>query len=184
MTTSSRFLRATAALLTVLIAGFTAPLAAAPAGGDPAPPFRLPALTSGHVLGSDSLLAAGRPTCLILWNTACSDCLADVLAAAERLAACDSLAIIGIVSGEERVGDARRFMRDTDLRFLNLWDATGAVGRAYGIGEESFSAYLIAADRRILLGQVGHPPDRAEFFSRMCALAHEPDGGGSDELEP
>jgi peroxiredoxin len=147
----------------------------APPPGERAPAFRLPDLARERVLSSDSLLAQGEVRLLVFWNTTCPDCLDAVLATSARCADCDSLAMIGIVSGEERIGDARRFARDAGLGILNLWDGTGAAAAAYGAANESYAAFLIGGAGTVLCRQVGRPDPLAEFLDAVCARARAPD---------
>ncbi len=164
-----------AILVTAMLVLAGPPAHAAPAPGDPAPGFRLPDLARERIVSSDTLLAPAGAELLLFWNTACPECLAATLATSTRLAACDSLAVIGIVAGEERIGDARRFARDSGLRFLNLWDGTGHAAAAYGASGESYAAFLVSAAGKVLLAQVGRPDPLSDFLDAVCARAREPD---------
>lgn len=139
----------------------------------PAPSFRLPRLVGESVVGSDSLFAASPFTLLVIWNTECPDCVADVVAAGRRSRELDAFGVqlVGVSTDGERIGDARRLVRGARLDFLNLWDPDGAIASAYGASGTSFSAFLVDSGAVVRFTQHDHPDDVGEMLTEVRHIA-------------
>jgi peroxiredoxin len=139
--------------------------------GEVPTPFRLPDLSGEGSHASDSLLKVRPWTLLVIWNTNCPDCMADVVKIGRHVTRTDSLPfqVVGVVTDDERIGDARRLVKGTKLRFLNLWDASGVVAAAFGADAYSFSSFLIDSVGTVHAIQYDHP----ESIDPVLKAAHQ-----------
>jgi peroxiredoxin len=149
--------------------------------GDVAPGFRLQDLVGDRVADSDSLFALRPWTLLIVWNTNCPDCMADYVAVGRAIegAADVRLLLVGVSSDREKVGDARRLVKGTKLRFPNLWDAGGTTAAAYSARDHSFNAFLVDSTRVVRLAQHDRPPSVDEFVSAVWKRIGRHDAPGA-----
>ncbi len=106
--------------------------------GDPAPPFKLPALRGGDVDLGDF---AGRLTVLVFWNPTCGYCrgLAPQLRLREKQQTVSSAQMVFVAAGTRAANEAEGFVSPV------LLDDGGAVNRAYGVNGTP-SAVLVDAE--------------------------------------
>ncbi len=152
--------------------------------GEPAPSFRLPDLAGMGSYPSDSLLKLHPWTLLVVWNTGCPECMADVVKIGRHVSRADSLPfqVIGIVTDDERIGDARRLVKGTKLRFLNLWDATAATAARFKAAGYSFSSFLVDSAGTVHDIHYDHPESVDDLLERIQGkTARSPSPGAGDE---
>ncbi len=151
--------------------------------GDTAPSFRLPDLHGNGSFASDSLFAANGWSLLILWNTNCPDCMADVVKMGRHASRADSLPfhVVGIVNDDEKIGDARRLVKGTKLTFLNLWDASGSVAKAMSAGNLSFSCFLIDGKGVVHLVHYDHPESIDSIWTSALEIADAREAAETDD---
>lgn len=149
----------------------------APAVGDPAPDFALPALSERQVLSlSDH---RGAVVYLEFWNAFCAPCRASfpkLDALRERLPR-EDFEVIG-VNMDTFADDGRRFLAGTPVSFPVLSDASLAVGSRFGV-ESLPTGFLI--DRAGIVREVHRgTPDMTAFDRRVRALIAATAEGATD----
>lgn len=146
-----------------------APGAAAQA---PLPPALLDApLTQLGRPGSETLrrqLANGAPLVLVLWNTDCTDCLANLAETGALADATPGLRVLGITNDPDpwaalTAAEARR------LPFLNLHDPSGRFAAALGCEGTSFSFAILDGEGQVLALAVDKQPDAAAAIRAALA---------------
>lgn len=100
-------------------------------GGSAAPAFIAPRLDGAGTVSLEDL--QGKPVVLNFWASWCEPCKeeAPLLRAAARSYG-DRVRFVGMDIHDAR-SDARRFVVEHDLRYLQLRDESGDVARAYGL---------------------------------------------------
>ncbi|MCB1162044.1 hypothetical protein KDL67_05095 [bacterium] len=130
-----------------------------------------PALGDGAPVIPAEHLPPDRPLVLVLWNTDCEDCLANV----EQLAALrrrqPQLPLLGAVEAVEP-WDALGFALDRDLGFPQFHDPTLAFAAALDAEGASFAFALVNRAGDVLARHVGAVPDAAAALED--ALARTP----------
>lgn len=131
--------------------------------GDPAPPFKLPAVRGGDV---DLTEFGGRITVLIFWKPTCPHCQAFVpsLLRRETDQTDASAQIVFVATGSREANEAQRF------RSPMLLDEGGEVGRAYG-SPGTPCAILLDADGRLASAIAVGVPEVEALLGRADHLA-------------
>jgi hypothetical protein len=173
---------ATLARASALVTAFAlaaATLASALESGVVAPPFRLGMLVGKTTVRSDSLFAARPHTLVIVWNTGCPECVADLVETSRRFGDSGPDAqLVGICTDVERVSDARRLVTGARLAFPNLWDADRTLERAWGTVGLSFSAFLVDSTGVVRFVQLDHPDDVPSLLEAVSERMRASGGGG------
>lgn len=131
--------------------------------GDPAPPFKLPALRGGEVELSEF---SGRLLLLLFWSPSCGFCheIAPALLAREADQTDESAPMIFVSGGTREANEAQGFASPV------LLEPSGALGRAYGIGGTP-SAILIDAESRVGSAMAVGRPEIESLLRRADAMA-------------
>lgn len=131
--------------------------------GDPAPPFKLPALRGGEV---DLSEFAGRLVVLIFWSPVCGFCreMAPALLARESDQTAESAPIVFVASGTPEANEAEGFASPV------LLEPSGALGRAYGVGGTP-TAILVDAESRVGSGLAVGKAEIEALLRRADAMA-------------
>lgn len=120
------------AFVALLVAGvMQGPAGNAGDAGVQAPAFTAPRLDGTGTVSLEDL--RGKPVVLNFWASWCEPCKeeAPLLAAAARTYG-DKVRFVGMDIHDAR-SDARKFVLEHGLRYLQLRDETGEVARAYGL---------------------------------------------------
>jgi peroxiredoxin len=131
--------------------------------GDPAPPFKLPALRGGEV---DLSEFAGRLLVMIFWSPTCGFCreMAPALLAREPETTEESAQIVFVAAGTREANEAEGFASPV------LLEASGALGRAYGVGGTP-TAILVDAESRVGSGLATGRAEIDALLRRADAMA-------------
>jgi peroxiredoxin len=105
--------------------------AGAPAVGDMAPDFTLPAAAGGNVRLSEH---RGEVVLLTFWSSRCSVCVAQMTALGNLQTTYRSAGLVTLaVSVDDDMKSATQFAKSHPARFPLLLDRLKAVGRAYSV---------------------------------------------------
>lgn len=131
--------------------------------GDPAPPFRLPALRGGEV---DLNEFAGRLLVVIFWSPICGFCreMGPALLAREAETTEESAQVVFVAAGTREANEAEGFASPV------LLESSGALGRAYGVGGTP-TAILVDAESRVGSGLAAGRAEIEALLRRADAMA-------------
>lgn len=149
-----------------LASGLVARPAAALAAGDPMPVLALRTADGSAVLPD----SGWRVAWLDFWASWCGPCRQSFpwLNQMQERHRAAGLRVVGI-SLDAQLPDAQAFLQQVPARFAIAFDPAGDSGRAMAV-KAMPSAYLISADRRILLAHRGfRNEDRPELERRIQA---------------
>jgi len=113
--------------------------------------------------GSETLrtqLADGAPLVLVLWNTDCTDCLANLAETGALAGATPALRVLGITNDPDPWA-ALDAARERELPFLSLHDPSGRFAAALGCEGTSFAFAILDGEGRVLALAVDRQPDAA-----------------------
>lgn len=149
--------RVTWLLLALLVAWFLYRLTASPLlpDGSAAPSWKLPlADGTGDYLGSEELV--GKVVVVDFWSTTCPPCLRemDELKSLFKQWNASQVAIVGIATGGESVGEIERFREERGVEYPLVVD-NGAVSAAYRVATLP-TLYIIDAGGKIVDSHRGY----------------------------
>ena len=138
--------------LTFLLALLIPEPLAALGPGDRCPDFDLPRLSgTGRVRLAD-LLAQENLTVLVIWNRGCPHCTEVALGVDELVAflAPYPAQVVPILFGPDEPVSLRSLLEAEEVQTPHLWDASGRVASAYGLGMDHLGVFVVEERGEIL----------------------------------
>jgi thiol-disulfide isomerase/thioredoxin len=121
----------------------------------------------GRTLGGaafDSATLAGRPVVVNFFASWCPPCNAEAPDLAAFAKAHPEAAFVG-VDVNDKLGDAKGFVARYGLPYAVVYDATGAIGRRYGVDGIPTTMFFDKSGKQV--GVVVGATDRAGFEQRL-----------------